>query len=136
MAYKLHFEQCYYYDTSKAGIPLPITLQSGVHETHFEAYVDTGASFCIFERMFGEDLGIQIETGHQITLATATGRFTAFGHTVKLSVLGYELETMVYFAKDESFSRNVLGRNGWLNRLRIAVIDYEGQLYLSHYDED
>lgn len=135
MAYSLSFENCHYYDTGKAGISLPVKLQLGTQETHFEAYVDTGASFCIFERMFGEDLGIQIESGHQITIATATGTFTAYGHTVGLCVLDYKLETIVYFAKDEGFSRNVLGRNGWLNRLRIAIIDYEGQFYLSHYDE-
>jgi hypothetical protein len=30
--------------------------------------------------------------------------------------------------------RNLLGRQGWLRKLRIAVIDYDNLLYLSVYD--
>jgi hypothetical protein len=29
----------------------------------------------------------------------------------------------------------VRGRVGWLNQLRVGLVDYEGKLYLSRYDE-
>jgi hypothetical protein len=38
------------------------------------------------------------------------------------------------FAKYPGLQRNVLGREGWLRNLRIAVIDYDSLLYLSAYD--
>lgn len=35
-----------------------------------------------------------------------------------------------------SFPRNVLGRQGWLNQVRLALIDYDGKLFLSHYNDE
>ena len=35
------------------------------------------------------------------------------------------------FAEDENFSRNVLGRQGRLDRVRLGLVDYEGKLCLS-----
>jgi hypothetical protein len=29
----------------------------------------------------------------------------------------------------------VLGRVGWLNRVRLGLIDYDGRLFLSAYDD-
>ena len=39
-----------------------------------------------------------------------------------------------YFAKYPGLPRNILGRQGWLRNLRMAVIDYDSLLYLSAYD--
>ena len=66
---------------------------------------------------------------------TATGSFIAYGHEVKLLTLDLEINTTIYFAELYGFPRNVLGRRGWLDQVRLALIDYEGKLYLSHYDE-
>jgi transcriptional regulator with GAF, ATPase, and Fis domain len=46
----------------------------------------------------------------------------------------YEYETMIYFAKDHSFNRNILGRQGRLDRIRMGLVDYEGKLYLRDYN--
>jgi hypothetical protein len=53
-----------------------------------------------------------------------------------LETLGYSFDVMVYFAKAEAFTRNVLGRRGWLDQLRLAIVEYDGKLYLSKYEED
>lgn len=50
-------------------------------------------------------------------------------------VLGLEFQPTVYFAADENFTRNVLGRQGWLDRVRLGLIDYEGKLLLSDYND-
>jgi hypothetical protein len=47
----------------------------------------------------------------------------------------YEFDAMVYFAENELFNRNVLGRRGAIENLQIGIIDYEGKLYLKRYDE-
>lgn len=41
---------------------------------------------------------------------------------------------MIYFADDSSITRNVLGRHGWLDRIVLGIVDYEGKLLLSGYD--
>ena len=77
---------------------------------------------------------MQIEAGDQKRIGTASGSaFRAFGHMVTLEFLEYSLESMVYFAEDVGFNRNVLGRNGWLNRCRIAIVDHDRLLYVSPY---
>ena len=50
-----------------------------------------------------------------------------------LVIEGYEFDAMVYFAEDENFKRNVLGKRGGLGNLQIGIIDYDGKLYLSRY---
>lgn len=82
-----------------------------------------------------EVLGVDVESGDEIRISTATGYFTAFGHELTLSVLDIETVSTVYFAKEESFTRNVLGRQGWLDRVKLGLIDYEGRLLLSAYSE-
>jgi hypothetical protein len=67
------------------------------------------------------------------TVGTATGSFRVFGHEATLVIEGYEFDAMVYFAEDENFKRNVLGKRGGLGNLQIGIIDYDGKLYLSRY---
>ena len=133
MPYQLEFDDLIAYDPGQPGISVEVTLKLGDDQTTIFANLDTGASCCIFERHHGEVLGLNIETGWPQTISTATGRFLAYGHHVTLSVLGFSFEALVYFAANENISRNVLGRHGFLQVLRIGLIDYEGKLFLSQY---
>jgi predicted aspartyl protease len=131
----LTFSEVYHYDTRKTGITVDVNIQYGGQDLNTDAKVDTGASYCIFRRKEGEHLGIDIESGDEIRFGTAMGSFIAYGHEVALVVLGIETFSTVCFAADESFSRNVLGRQGWLDRVKLGLVDYEGKLYLSPYNE-
>jgi hypothetical protein len=135
MPLTLRFATLHKYDLRESGITVPITLLSGAEAVTFEAKVDTGSSHCVFQRQFGEQLGFQIESGIPETFGTAAGAFLTYGHEVTLVVLGLEVIATVYFAADEHFKRNVLGRQGWLERVRLGLVDYDGQLYLSRYDD-
>lgn len=134
MAYTVEFERLISYDAGEAGISLDVELRLGADSIAFEAKMDTGASFCVFERRHGEEIGIEIETGLRNRVGTATGSFRVFGHQLTLTIENYEFDAMVYFAEDENFNRNVLGRRGGLENLRIGIIDYDGKLYLSRYE--
>ncbi len=127
----VEFAETYDYDTRLVGITVPVFLFDGQKTVEFKAKIDTGSSFCIFERKSGEFLGLDIESGEEIRISTATSPFTAYGHELTLSVLGIESYAKVYFAKEEWFTRNVLGRQGWLDRVKLGLIDYEGKLLLS-----
>ncbi len=131
----IEFTSIYHYNTLETGITLPTTLSIGESIVKVDAKVDTGATFCVFERIHGENLGLEIESGDLIKISTATSGFDAFGHNLNLSVLGFETESKVYFAKEESFYLNVLGRQGWLDRVKLGLIDYEGKLLLGEYEE-
>lgn len=127
------FEIVYEYDTRESGIVLPAVLRLGEDKARVRAKLDTGAQFCVFERKQGERLGLEIETGFRLQMMTATGVFQTYGHRINLSVLGIETEVTVYFAAEESFYLNILGRQGWLDRVKLGLIDYEGKLLLSAY---
>lgn len=131
----IEFSEVYKYDTILVGITVPVALFDNEQSSAFKAKIDTGSRFCIFERKNGERLGIEIESGEEIRISTATGYFMAYGHELTMIVLGIETHSKVYFAKEESFTRNVLGRQGFLDRVKLGLIDYEGKLLLSAYRE-
>ncbi|HSK71503.1 MAG TPA: hypothetical protein VK892_07405 [Pyrinomonadaceae bacterium] len=134
MTHILEFEKLVRYDSGKSGISINVQVRSGQDSTTFEAKIDTGSTYCIFERIHGEKLGIEIESGLRESISTASGSFWAFAHQITLVFEDYEFDSTVYFAQDENFNRNVLGRHGWLDRVIIGINDYDGKLYLSRYE--
>jgi len=133
----LTFRSRHDYSSSVVGIDIPVGLKIGDgRSVRLLAKVDTGAANCIFQRDYAEQLGIDVESGERKTFGTAVGsRFDAYGHTVTLSCLDWEFEAVVYFAVPRDYSRNVVGRSGWLDRFRLGLIDHDLTLFLSHYDD-
>jgi hypothetical protein len=122
-SYEIEFSAFHEYNTLKTGITLPVLLKYNSLFVDFEAKFDTGSSHCVFARGYGENLDLEIEAGFLETFRTAAGNFVAFGHEITLSVLNIETVSTVYFAKEESFTRNVLGRQGWLDRVKLGLVD-------------
>lgn len=133
MTHQLTFASVYDYGTE--AIIVPAELRFADKTVRVDAYVDTGATFCVFKRELGTALDLDVETGTPLLLSTVTGSFNAYGHTLTLTTFGYSFDVMVYFAAHESFKRNVLGRRGWLDHVRLALVDYQGKLYLSRHNE-
>jgi hypothetical protein len=131
--HQLDFDTLHEYGTDKDSVEVPVTLRLGQTTVKFPAQLDTGAAFCVFERGYAEALGLAVETGSPLRFSTVVGSFDAYGHMLTLETLGYSFDVTVFFAADESFTRNVLGRRGWLNQMRLAMVEYEGKLYLSRY---
>jgi hypothetical protein len=133
MPVSLEFDITHQYPDAKDGIHVPITLAIGRQSVELLAKMDTGAAHCIFERKYGEMLGLDVESGRLQRFRTVAGSFGAYEHEVTIQTLGIEYSTTVYFAQDSTFSRNFLGRSGWLDRLRIGVIDYDRMLFVGPY---
>ena len=136
MPHTITFEVLHEYDVEAPGIAVPAPLNSGLLSRTVEAKLDSGSSHCIFRRGIGEAIGLDIETGIPQWVSTPTGSFLTYGHDVMLSAFGFQLDVMVYFAVDEWFTRDALGRFGWMQQLKLGVIDYEGKLYISEYGAD
>jgi len=135
VTYRLSFAITRDYSAGDA-IRLPVTLNSGGEQVRADAFVDTGAPCCVFKRELAVSLGIDVEAGAPVHFGTVTGGFDAYGHTLTLETLGYSFDGAVYFAAHERLPRNVLGRRGWLDRVRLGLVDYDGKMYLSKYDDE
>lgn len=135
MSYSLQFPYRRSYE-SGSGLAVPIILLSNsAHWIEVVAAIDTGSTFNIFERKYGDALGLDVASGTREAVLTATGYFYCYGHEVRLSIFDFEWEAVVYFAESDAFMKNVVGRVGFLDRLKIGIVDYEQLLYLGLYDE-
>lgn len=134
MTHHLSFALAHDYSAEDA-IRLAVTLISGDEEIKTDALLDTGATYCIFKREIAIALGIIVEAGEGVRVGTVTGGFDAYGHTLTLETLGYSFAVMVYFAAHDGLPRNVLGRRGWLDQVRLGLVHHDGKLYLSRYDD-
>jgi len=130
----IEFSRTHSYLPAVGGISLPVFLSDGAERVKLLAHVDTGASHCLFERRHADLLNLNVEAGEPTAFRTATGRVDAFGHLVTIETLGLNFESVVYFFADERINKNLLGRLGWLDRIRIGLIDHDGLLYLASYD--
>jgi hypothetical protein len=128
----IEFEtSCQY--ASDDGIEIPTELSVGGQKVELMARLDTGAAHCIFERRYGEELGLDIEAGRAQRFRTMAGSFVAYEHELTIHTLGIEFPAAVFFAQDSGFTRNFLGRSGWLDRVRVGIIEYDRLLLLSPY---
>lgn len=132
----LEFETEYRYpDHPTAGIVLDVQLHASSNKfVTVQAHVDTGASYCLFMSEYADLLGLELRDGEPKEFNTPNGgKIKAYGHNLTIKVLNHEVDSMVYFADDPLFKRNVLGRQGWLHHFRLGLIHYESKLYLKRY---
>jgi hypothetical protein len=129
MAFQLDFALRHKYRSLDTGITIDASLIHGGRQFKTSAKIDTGAKSCVFQREIGEYLGIDIESGLSRRMATLTGSFMTFGHEVILQ------NSFVYFYEDREMERNILGRQGWLQLVRLGIIDHDEELYMSHYND-
>ena len=131
----LSFRRTHNYSLSnREGIQVPVELEFNGRAVRLLAKVDTGASFCIFQRAYAEQLGIAVESGQRTVVSTANSSFDVYGHEVTVSCFEWQFSLTVYFPKNE-IRRNVLGRAGWLQNFRVAIIDHDSLLHISHYND-
>jgi len=131
MSYQLDFKIKYRYQNAPAGIAIPVSLTVGDLSTEVNAKLDTGAEFCFFQREIAEDLGLDVESGDLLRMATLVGSLTAYGHRVKLHTLGLAFESEVFFAAVYGMPRNLLGRRGWLEHLHLALMMDDETIYFN-----
>jgi hypothetical protein len=97
--------------------------------------LDTGSTYCIFEKRYAEWLELDLTSGALTRIETPTGSFHCYGHELTVSVFDLEWQAVVYFAEPDAFRISVVGRVGFLDRLKVGIVDYEQLLYLGLYDE-
>jgi hypothetical protein len=130
----LFFDVEHIYNPS-IGLEVPLILGYRGQEVQTTGFIDCGAEACVFRNEIGRQLGINVEAGIPKLFGPASGgTIETFGHLIHLEFFGITFESMVYFARYPGLSRNLLGRLGWLNKLRFGLIDYDSRLFLARYD--
>jgi len=133
--FKIEFQNTHKYGPT-GGIVVPVELHSGREKVRFDAKLDTGAEFCLFENAYGALLGLDPDSGEKKTFTTVNSSVIAYGHEVELFILGLSFRLTGYFYEAPEIRRNLLGRGGWLQQVKIGIVDYEQALYLNRYDCD
>lgn len=131
---QLEFTHVRTYPSDETGITIPTTLRAGANQVAVVASIDTGATFCLFAGEVAEELGIELIQGERRRFRTANSMLDTFGHQVEISTMGLTTFSTVYFFADPSIRKNVLGRIGWLDRVRLGVVDHDSLIYLAPYD--
>ena len=134
--YQIDFTTIHSYGNKGEGISIPVVLKAGENSVRLAASIDTGATFCIFRNELADALGLDQANGTLKRFRTANSSFEAFGHEVEISVLGVTTVSTVYFFADASINKNVLGRIGWLDRVRLGLVDHDTTMYLAPYDTE
>ena len=134
--HRLQFTRIHQYASRDGSVTVPVVLRSGVNAVDLVASVDTGASNCLFESAYATELGLELTDGILTRFRTANSNFDAYGHEVEVDVLGVVARSVVYFFAEPSITKNVLGRGGWLDRVRLGLIDHDRALYLATYNDD
>ena len=115
MAFRVSFSRRHSYAGPGDTITIPVVLYVGEERADLVASLDTGASYCLFQRKYAEVLGIEVERGVPMTFATANSRFEAYGHEVTIGTLDIEVQ-----------------RHGWLDRLNVGIVDHDRSSTTTH----
>ena len=134
MEFELSFSESIVYPDIDGGILLSVTLRNAGRKAMANAVVDSGGSVCLFNRSIGESLGLDVESGIPKRLNSLGGPIDSFGHEVIIETAGLSFQSVVYFAKYPGLQRNILGRQGWLRKLKLGLVDYESTMYLGQYE--
>jgi hypothetical protein len=123
------------YDTKVPGVVLPVMILSGDHAEAVNAAVDTGSTLCVFQREIAERLGIRIEEGIEDYVSAMGTVIKVYGHEVTLVVEELSMDLIVYFPAYQQIPRNLLGRQGFLQRMLFGLDDYEGVVYFGYHSD-
>jgi len=134
MPVTLSFAETHNYPERRDGITIPVAVITNGLVIPTYAKVDPGSEFCVFGHEIGLALGLDVEAGSPMKMESLTGTLDTFGHEVTLQTGNIAIHNVVYFAKHPGLLRNLLGRNGWLRHLRVAIIDYDNVIHWSPYN--
>ncbi len=113
--------------------PLPVIEVALSHHraatTDF-ALIDSGSTFSVFTREIADELGIEVRAGRAQRLNTLGGSLLAYGHELEIRIssnLRYLTEILF---TEYPLPRNLLGHNGFLDRVAVALRSKHGLICL------
>ena len=106
---------------------LPVEIAYGAASVRYEALVDSGADFSIFDAEIGEYLGLDVRAGTPLAFGgiQERGGATAYIHEVRLRIGGHAHTVPVGFSPDIATQGfGVLGQKGFFD---LFVVKFDLQ---------
>lgn len=138
---RLEFEHRFNYRPLflETGSQLPLTPPFPVIEVELSyqgltknalSLIDSGSTFSVFSRVLADELGIVVVQGRAQRLSTLGGSLLAYGHDIEIEVMSdihYKTEALF---TEYPIPRNLLGHNGFLDRVAVALRSKYALIYL------
>jgi len=107
---------------------IPIGLLFNGKSVKYEALIDSGADFNIFNAEIGELLGINIRSGKKIKFSGIAGEpFEVFLHNLTLEIGGWQYKIVAGFSYEISpYGFGILGQKGFFNLFGVKFIFSKG----------
>ncbi|MBI2007282.1 MAG: retroviral-like aspartic protease [Candidatus Blackburnbacteria bacterium] len=104
---------------------IPVILVYDNKMVGYEALIDSGADYNVFDAGIAEILGIQISSGYKRQIAGIGGqKIKGYIHAVILKIADKKYKTRVIFSKEiPPHSFGVLGNQGFFDHFRVTF-DY------------
>ncbi|GEM_PF-1101600 len=114
--------------------PLPVIEVALTYKTVVTtdfALIDSGSTFSVFTREIADELGIEVLQGRVQRLSTLGGSLLAYGHGIEIEIApNLRYQTEVLFT-EYPVPRNLLGHNGFLDQVAVALRSKYGLIYLN-----
>jgi len=107
---------------------IPIGLLFNGKQIRYEALIDSGADFNIFNAEIGEILGINIRDGKKVQFSGIAGEpFEVYLHNLTLEVGGWQYKIISGFSyKISPYGFGILGQKGFFDLFKIKFIFSRG----------
>ena len=107
---------------------IPIGLLFNGKSVKYEALIDSGADFNIFNAEIGELLGIDIRSGKKVKFSGIAGEpFEVFLHNLTLEIGGWQYKIVAGFSYEISpYGFGILGQRGFFDLFRVKFIFSKG----------
>jgi predicted aspartyl protease len=100
---------------------IPIVLRGKAETVELKAYIDTGASYCLFHADIAEIIGLNLEEGNPTEMVLGDGNvIIVYLHQVLVSIGGIEFTTFVGFSKGLGIRFNIIGRKGIFDKFIVS----------------
>ena len=105
---------------------VPIVLRGKEGWMASRAYVDSGASYCLFHADVAEILGLVLENGHPHEVTVGDGNnLKVYLHKVKVSLAEKEFEAILGFSKGVGIGFNIVGRRDIFDKFIVIFNEKE-----------
>jgi len=85
------------------------------------AYIDTGATYSVFHSDFGEELGIDLQSGKKYDITVGDGgMIPVFLHELKIKIEELEFIGEIGFSERLGTGINIIGRDGILDNFNVC----------------
>jgi len=112
---------------------IPIGLLFNGKQIRYEALIDSGADFDIFNAEIGEILGINIRDGKKMQFSGIAGEpFKVYLHDLTLEVGGWQYKIVAGFSyKISPYGFGILGQKGFFDLFKVKFIFSKGIIELT-----